>query len=179
MSTAHQTLVDLLRARSAEQGSDVAFTFLVDGEHEGPRCTFAELDARARAVASVLRERGVGPGDSALLLYPPGLDFIPAFFGCLYAGVIAVPAYPPQPSQASRTLPRLLSIVSDADVAIVLANANVVDAAGRMMREAPRLGSLPWLATDTVSDERADDWREASISPGGLAFLQYTSGSTA
>ncbi len=179
MSAAHRTLVDLLRTRSAEQGSDVAFTFLVDGEHEGPRCTFAELDARARAVASALRERGVGPGDRALLLYPPGLDFIPAFFGCLYAGVIAVPAYPPQPSQASRTLPRLLSIVADAEVAIVLANSNVVDAAARMMREAPGLGSIPWLATDTVSDDRGDDWREVAIAPGDLAFLQYTSGSTA
>jgi acyl-CoA synthetase (AMP-forming)/AMP-acid ligase II len=179
MSAAHESLVDLLRARTAEQGSDIAFTFLVDGEHEGPRCTFAELDARARAVASVLRERGVRSGDRALLLYPPGLDFIPAFFGCLYAGVVAVPAYPPQPSQASRTLPRLLSIVADADVAIVLANANVVDAAARMMREAPGLGSIPWLATNTVSDDRAADWREVSIAPDDLAFLQYTSGSTA
>ena len=165
MSAAHKSLVDLLRARSAEQGSDVAFTFLVDGEHEGPRCTFAELDARARAVASALRERGVRPGDRALLLYPPGLDFIPAFFGCLYAGVVAVPAYPPQPSQASRTLPRLLSIVGDAEVAIVLANANVVDAAARMMREAPGLGSIPWLATDSVSDDRADEWRDVAIAP--------------
>jgi len=179
MSAPHETLVDLLRARTAEQGSDIAFTFLVDGEHEGPRCTFAELDARARAVASVLRERGVRSGERALLLYPPGLDFIPAFFGCLYAGVVAVPAYPPQSSQASRTLPRLLSIVADADVAIVLANANVVDAAARMMREAPGLGSIPWLATDTVSDDRAGDWREVSIAPDDLAFLQYTSGSTA
>jgi acyl-CoA synthetase (AMP-forming)/AMP-acid ligase II len=179
MSAAHESLVDLLRARTAEQGSDIAFTFLVDGEHEGPRCTFAELDARARAVASVLRERGVRSGDRALLLYPPGLDFIPAFFGCLYAGVVAVPAYPPQPSQASRTLPRLLSIVADADVAIVLANANVVDAAARMMRAAPGLGSIPWLATNTVSDDRAADWREVSIAPDDLAFLQYTSGSTA
>jgi acyl-CoA synthetase (AMP-forming)/AMP-acid ligase II len=127
----------------------------------------------------VLRERGVRSGERALLLYPPGLDFIPAFFGCLYAGVVAVPAYPPQPSQASRTLPRLLSIVADADVAIVLANANVVDAAARMMREAPGLGSIPWLATDTVSDDRAGDWREVSIAPDDLAFLQYTSGSTA
>ncbi len=179
MSAAHKTLVELLRARAAEQGGDVAFTFLVDGEHEGPRCTFAELDAGARAVASALRERGVKPGDRALLLYPPGLEFIPAFFGCLYSGVIAVPAYPPQPSQASRTLPRLLSIVADADVAIVLANSNVVDAAARMMGEAPGLGSIPWLATDTVSDGRAEDWREVAIAPDDLAFLQYTSGSTA
>jgi acyl-CoA synthetase (AMP-forming)/AMP-acid ligase II len=179
MSAAHKTLVELLRARSAEQGGDVAFTFLVDGEHEGPRCTFAELDAGARAVASALRERGVRPGDRALLLYPPGLEFIPAFFGCLYSGVIAVPAYPPQPSQASRTLPRLLSIVADADVAIVLANSNVADAAARMMGEAPGLGSIPWLATDTVSDGRAEDWREVAIASDDLAFLQYTSGSTA
>jgi acyl-CoA synthetase (AMP-forming)/AMP-acid ligase II len=179
MSGAHKTLVELLRARSVEQGSDVAFTFLVDGEHEGPRCTFAELDAGARAVASALRERGVRPGDRALLLYPPGLEFIPAFFGCLYSGVIAVPAYPPQPSQASRTLPRLLSIVADADVAIVLANSNVADAAARMMGEAPGLGSIPWLATDTISDDRADEWREVVIASDDLAFLQYTSGSTA
>jgi acyl-CoA synthetase (AMP-forming)/AMP-acid ligase II len=179
MSAAHKTLVELLRARSAEQGGDVAFTFLVDGEHEGPRCTFAELDAGARAVASALRERGVRPGDRALLLYPPGLEFIPAFFGCLYSGVIAVPAYPPQPSQASRTLPRLLSIVADADVAIVLANSNVADAAARMMGEAPGLGSIPWLATDTISDDRADEWREVVIASDDLAFLQYTSGSTA
>jgi acyl-CoA synthetase (AMP-forming)/AMP-acid ligase II len=121
----------------------------------------------------------VRPGDRALLLYPPGLEFIPAFFGCLYSGVIAVPAYPPQPSQASRTLPRLLSIVADADVAIVLANSNVVDAAARMMGEAPGLGSIPWLATDTVSDGRAEDWREVAIASDDLAFLQYTSGSTA
>ena len=179
MSVTHRTLVDLLRERSAEQRSDVAFTFLVDGEHEGPRYTFGELDARARAVASALHDRGVRKGERALLLYPPGLDFIPAFFGCLYAGVIAVPAYPPQPSHASRTLPRLLSIVADADVAIVLANATVVDAAARMMREAPGLGSIPWLASDTLSDDHATAWREVATDPDDLAFLQYTSGSTA
>ena len=179
MSARVATLVDLLRTRAAEQGGDIAFTFLVDGEHEGARCTYADLDARARAIAATLGDRGVGPGDRALLLYPPGLDFIPAFFGCLYAGVIAVPAYPPQPSQASRTLPRLLSIVSDADVAIVLANTNVVDAAARMMKEAPGLGAIPWLATDSLHEEWADDWREVTIASDDLAFLQYTSGSTA
>ena len=178
MSARHSTLVDLLQARAAEQGSDTAFTFLVDGEHEGPRVTYAELDERARVIASELRERGVNAGDRALLLYPPGLDFIPAFFGCLYAGMIAVPAYPPQPSQASRTLPRLLSIVADADVAIVLANANVVDAATRMAAEAPTLAAIPWLATDTLARESVL-WRGAAIEPHDLAFLQYTSGSTA
>jgi acyl-CoA synthetase (AMP-forming)/AMP-acid ligase II len=179
MSGAPSTLVELLRARAAEQGNDVAFTFLTDGEHEGPRFTYAELDTRARAIASAMDERGVGPGDRALLLYPPGLDFIPAFFGCLYAGVVAVPAYPPQPSQASRTLPRLLSIVGDADVAIVLANTNVVDAAARMSADALSLAAIPWLATDSLPDGSPDDWRDLGISSDDLAFLQYTSGSTA
>ena len=114
-----------------------------------------------------------------MLLYPPGLDFIPAFFGCLYAGVIAVPAYPPQPSQASRTLPRLLSIVADADVAIVLANASVVDAATRMSIDAPALAAIPWLATDTLPEHDTGEWREVAIDTHDLAFLQYTSGSTA
>jgi acyl-CoA synthetase (AMP-forming)/AMP-acid ligase II len=179
MSAPHATLVELLEARASEQKSDIAFTFLVDGEHEGPRLTYAELDACARTVASALRERGVTAGDRALLLYPPGLDFIPAFFGCLYAGVIAVPAYPPQPSQASRTLPRLLSIVADADVAIVLANANVVDAATRMSADAPALAAIPWLATDTLPEHGTNEWRDISIDAHDLAFLQYTSGSTA
>ena len=179
MSQQFATLLELLKTRAAEHGNDVAFTFLVDGEHEGPRFTYADLDARARAVAASLRDRGVAAGDRALLLYPPGLDFIPAFFGCLYAGVIAVPAYPPQPSQASRTLPRLLSIVSDAEVAIVLANSNVVNAAARMMNETPGLGALPWLATDTLPEVPAANWREPAIVSDDLAFLQYTSGSTA
>jgi acyl-CoA synthetase (AMP-forming)/AMP-acid ligase II len=171
------TLVELLETRASEQGSDAAFTFLVDGEHEGPRLTYADLDARARTIAAALRDRGVVAGDRALLLYPPGLDFIPAFFGCLYAGVVAVPAYPPNPSQASRTLPRLLSIVGDADVAIVLANAHVADASERMLRDAPALGAIPWLATDTLP--AAAEARGVSVDADHLAFLQYTSGSTA
>src|SRR3954470_3408000 len=116
-----QTMHDVLRARCQSSAGDTAFTFLVDGETEGARWTYADLDARARTIAAALRERGLQRGDRALLLYPPGLDFIPAFFGCLYAGVIAVPSYPPQAGQTSRTIPRLLGIIDDADVAIVLA----------------------------------------------------------
>lgn len=179
MSAAHRTLVEVLRARALEQGSDVAFTFLDDGEREGARFTYAQLDERARAIATSLRDRGVRGGDRALLLYPPSLDFIPAFFGCLYAGVVAVPAYPPQPSQLSRTLPRLLSIVSDADVAVVLANDAVVGASARMIQQTPALAAIPWLATDTLPPDRADAWQAPRIESDDLAFLQYTSGSTA
>lgn len=179
MSAPYRTLVDLLRARASAQGGSVAFTFLDDGEREGARFTYADLDERARAIAVALRDRGAGRGDRALLLYPPSLDFIPAFFGCLYAGVIAVPAYPPQPSQLSRTLPRLLSVVNDADVSVVLADDAVVAAGARMVQQAPGLAAIPWLATDTMSLDRALDWQAPSIESDDLAFLQYTSGSTA
>ena len=179
MTASYKNLVELLRTRALEQGTATAFTFLDDGEREGARFTYAELDERARAIAAALRHRGVAPGDRALLLYPPCLDFIPAFFGCLYAGVVAVPAYPPQPSQLSRTLPRLLSIVSDADVAAVLANDAVVAAGARMAEQTPALAAIPWLATDTLDIGRAADWRAPCVAPDDLAFLQYTSGSTA
>ena len=175
----HRTLVDVLTSRASTDGDRVAYTFLGDGEREDAHLTYAELDARARAIARELRHRGVRAGDRALLLYPPSLDFIPAFFGCLHAGVIAVPSYPPQPAQVSRTLPRLLGILGDADVSIVLATSSVVDAAAAMQRHASVLSATPWLATDTVPFDDTDSWRAASIDSDHLAFLQYTSGSTA
>src|SRR5688572_26808929 len=92
------TLAGLLKARAAESPDREAYVFLADGELEAERLTWGELDVRARAVAWALRQSScppIGPGERVLLLYPPGLDFVAAFFGCLYAGVVAVPAYPP------------------------------------------------------------------------------------
>jgi len=168
------TMHDVLRARCQFNAEATAFTFLVDGETEGARLTYADLDAHARVIATALRERGVQRGDRALLLYPPGLDFLPAFFGCLYAGVIAVPSYPPQAGQTSRTLPRLLGIIDDADVAIVLAPSAVV-AAARTLRLTP----VEWLATDAYADLPCSDHSTIDVGPDDIAFLQYTSGSTA
>src|SRR3569623_2984328 len=106
----YTTLVEQLRERAQEQGGDVAFVYLRDGEVEHARLTYAERELRARAFAARLQREGRA-GERALLLYPSGLDYICAFFGCLYAGVIAVPTYPPT-SQRSRTQ-RLDGIVQD------------------------------------------------------------------
>ncbi|MFP2932821.1 AMP-binding protein, partial [Pyxidicoccus sp. 3LG] len=104
------TFVDVCRARAAAQPGDWVFTFLEDeGEHT---VTYAELDAGARAVAALL-QRHLAPGERALLLYPPGREYVMGFLGCLYAGVIAVPAYPPDPMRLGRTLPRLQALVAD------------------------------------------------------------------
>src|SRR6185369_1106234 len=175
----YQTLVDVLRERARDRSADRAFTFLDDGEAEGDALTYGELDAKARSIAAALASHGLIPGERALLLYPPGLEFISAFFGCLYAGIIAVPAYPPQPSQVARTLPRLLSILEDADVAIVLCDASVSRAGKGMSAQAPALVNIPWLSTDRLGIADADDWTASRLPPDHLAFLQYTSGSTA
>ena len=83
-------LVEILRRRAQEHPEKVAYIFLEDGEKREDPLTYGELDRRARAIAAQLEKDGLS-GERALLLYPPGLDFIGAFFGCLYAGVIAVP----------------------------------------------------------------------------------------
>jgi acyl-CoA synthetase (AMP-forming)/AMP-acid ligase II len=174
-----RNLVDVLRDRARTRPTDRAFTFLTDGETQGETLTYGQLDAKARSIAASLSMQGLIPGERALLLYPPGLEFIAAFFGCLYAGIIAVPAYPPQPSQIARTLPRLLNILTDADVAIVLCDTSVSRSGKSMAAHAPALVNVPWLSTDRLGDSHADDWNPGRIAPDHLAFLQYTSGSTA
>ena len=95
------TLIELLRGRAGERGEVAAYTFLADGEKESERLTRSGLDARARTLGAWLQRLGA-EGERALLLYPPGLDFVAAFFGCLYAGVVAVPAYPPRSPRRDR-----------------------------------------------------------------------------
>src|SRR6185295_17682607 len=105
-----------------------AFTFLESGETEADSLTYAQLDAHARTIAAQL-QGSVRPGDRALLLYPPGLDFIRAFMGCLYAGVIAVPVYPPR---RNRSIDRLKSIAIDAAPALALTTPQVAEAASSL-----------------------------------------------
>ena len=173
-----RSLVAMLRHRAATQADDRAYTFLVDGEVEGPTLGYAELDARARAIAALLAAHGVAPGERALLPYPPGLDFVAAFFGCLYAGVVAVPCYPPHPAQLARALPRLLAITTDAAPSVVLCSAAALPMAAALAPHVPALARLPWLATDAALPDPAS-WRPPRVDGDTLAFLQYTSGSTA
>jgi phthiocerol/phenolphthiocerol synthesis type-I polyketide synthase C len=168
------TLVDLLRLRAREQPDRAAFRFLVDGEQQEVQLTYGELDHRARAIGRTLQEQGLA-GERALLLFPSGLDYIAAFFGCLYAGVVAVPAYPPR---LNRPTPRLQAIVANAQAVLVLSPANLRDGMQGRFRHTPGLDALRWLAVDEVPNDPADDWRHPGASGETIAFLQYTSGST-
>jgi 8-amino-7-oxononanoate synthase len=168
--------VDLLRFRADHQGDDRAFIYLVDGESEERHITYAELDRQARAIGAWLQAMGLGMGgERALLLYPAGIDFIAAYFGCLYGGVVAVPAYPPR---RNRRMTRIESIADDCEAKVVLCTANVLDHAQSVLDETPMLAGLHWAATDRLESNTEDRWRRPQIHDDMLAFLQYTSGST-
>ncbi|MFZ0548170.1 MAG: AMP-binding protein, partial [Candidatus Promineifilaceae bacterium] len=168
------TLVELLRFRAIHQPEKVAYRFLEDGEHVKTVVTYSELDRQARAVAVRLQQMTTA-GERALLLYPPGIDYIATFFGCLYAGVIAVPAYPPR---LNRPSPRLQGMVADAEATIALATTSILENIERRFEHMPRLAALEWLNTDLMSLDNADEWQEPAVTADTLAFLQYTSGST-
>ena len=171
------TLVELLRSRALGQPDRLAYTFLSDGETDESSLTYYELDRQARAIASSLQEFEV-KGERALLLYPPGLGFIAGFFGCLYAGVIAVPAYPPSPARFNRNLPRLQSIVADAQAKLVLTTSAVFSSAQPRFAQTPDLAALRWVPTDVAASETGEFWQPVEANDDSLAFFQYTSGST-
>ncbi|MBD2677466.1 MULTISPECIES: non-ribosomal peptide synthetase [Nostoc] len=168
------TVVELLRFRSSTQPDKNAFTFLLDGETEKATLTYQELDRRSRQIAAQLQALGL-TGERALLLYPQGLDFLVAFFGCLYAGVVAVTAYPPR---NERNTPRIKAISQDAQAAIALTTTEILRTVQSLMTQKADLESLQWLTTDNLPQGIEDTWQQPSIHQDTLAFLQYTSGST-
>ncbi len=169
------SLVELLRLRADDDPDRIAYTFLLNGEAEEGHVTYGELDLRARAVAARLQALGAR-GERALLLYPPGLEYIVALFGCFYAGVTAVPAYPPR---RNKTDPRLRSIVEDCAPTLALTTRELLGEAEGLCAHTPELGGLRWLATEDVPAAEAEGWRDPEVGGETLAFLQYTSGSTA
>jgi acyl-CoA synthetase (AMP-forming)/AMP-acid ligase II len=176
LATMPTTLIELLEMRAESNAVSQGYTFLADGKEKGSM-TFAQLSRQARAIGAALQKHNM-VGEKALLLYPSGLEFISAFFGCLYGGVIAVPVYPPNPARLDRTLPRLLSIMKDSMPKVVLTTKEILGIAQYLFSEDPDFQSLVWVATDELDNNIAADWQEPEISGNTIAFLQYTSGST-
>ena len=168
-------LAELLRARTAEHGPRVAFRYLGDGETEEARLTYEELESRAQAIASMLAPEAAA-GERALLFYSGGLEFIAAFWGCLFAGVVAVPVFP---ARLHRQIPRLLAIAADSEARFVLTTEKIRGQAEDLFKRAPELKKLQWLATDDLPAASAGEFRDGGATLDTLAFLQYTSGSTA
>lgn len=175
IATGHKlsTLVDLLSYRAQNQPSSKVYTFLQNGEEAGS-LTCQELELKARAIAAVLQNQGA-MHSSALLLYPPGLEFIAAFFGCLYAGVTAVPAYPPRRNQ---NLSRLQAIAASSQAKVALTTESLQGSIEDCFNQNPEAVKLHWLATDNIDNDLAAAWQKPGLCENTVAFLQYTSGST-
>ncbi|MEO0013792.1 MAG: hypothetical protein RLZZ535_2181 [Cyanobacteriota bacterium] len=176
----YSTLVDVLLDKATIVPYQTAYTFLADGEHESASCTYQQLDLQARAIAVQLLTK-VKPGDRALLVYPytAGLEFIAAFMGCLYAGVVAVTDYP---RQHIKSLSQYQDRIVDCQASIALTTHEFADRVKGQLISHPtmalKLKALPWIESDRVDLGLADHWRSPKIDGDTLAFLQYTSGST-
>lgn len=176
MSVKFHTLVDLLRHRALHQPNEEAYEFIeTDGTQQ--RLTYAQLDTHVRSVATQLVIANLS-GERALLLYTPGLDYIIAFYACLYAKVTAVPAYPPDPTRLDRTLPRLMSVIEDCQAKAILTTSPIAEMAEGLFQASKLSSDLQWISTDQAQLEDASYWRMPLIKADSLAFLQYTSGST-
>jgi acyl-CoA synthetase (AMP-forming)/AMP-acid ligase II len=171
------SLAHILHRRAEHHPERRALTFLVRGTEERKAYSYARLDERARSIAALLEAHGM-KGERALLLYPQGVEFVEAFLGCLYAGAVAVPAYPPDPTRLARTLGRLLGIIADCRPKVVLATAELCAMAASFAEQVPGLAELKWLATDAQDLGVVALRAPVSARSEELAFLQYTSGST-
>ena len=172
------TWVRLLREKAQRHPDLRVCTFLADGEAREASASYAELDARARTIAAALQGRH-SRGDRALLLFPPGLEYVSAFLGCLYAGIVAAPFPSPALARVSSTLPRLRSVVADLQPDVVLTTTPGLKLATVLTPTLPELASVPWLASDELGPEGADTWSDPGVTADSVAFIQYTSGSTA
>ncbi|MGG6240880.1 AMP-binding protein [Nodosilinea sp. AN01ver1] len=174
--TTIKTFTELLTWRAEQAPQGIAYRFLAEGTPETAQTmTYGALQQQAQAIAVLLQDLNC-QNQPVLLLYPAGLDYIAAFFGCLYAGAIAVPAYPPRPN---RSLDRIQAMVQDAGATVALTDNATLQKLERRLAETPQLRSLYCLSTDGLQPGLARQWRPPAIDSSTLALLQYTSGSTA
>ncbi|PVC83220.1 peptide synthetase [Streptomyces sp. CS014] len=171
-------LISAVRENAVDKPAEEAVIHVHDPEQEDGHTslTYAELDRRARRLAVYLRQH-LAAGERALLQYSSGTDFPVAFFGCVYAGVIAVPA--PLPESNQREQLRVKGIVRDADVRAVLTSTTQLDQVAAWA-EAEQLTGLLLLATDgeEVAATGTEGWEHPAVDRATPVMLQYTSGST-
>ncbi len=168
--------MERVRYWSVAQPDNVAYRFLERGEIDDQTriLTNSQLDEQARAVAAKLVSLGLA-GKRALLMYPPSLDFVVAFFACHYAAVTPVPAYPPR---RNRNMARINAIAEDARCAMVLTDKSIIKRWKEEVRNDESLGKILWVSTEEIPLEWANDWVQPKIAPDDLGLIQYTSGST-
>lgn len=172
-----KSVTELIRNRADSYGDRLAYTFLKNGESEAAQLSYAEIDDKSRLVAAALQEVST-IGDRALLMYAPGLDFIAGFLGCLYAGVVAVPAFSPNAARPEKYMPRLSAIAHSASTSIILTTSDQASRLPQLFSGLSSLQSTTTLETDRIDLSLSDSWKPVPTNENTIALLQYTSGST-
>ncbi|NKB76043.1 MAG: AMP-binding protein [Gammaproteobacteria bacterium] len=168
------SIVNILQERAQSQPDKRLYTFLQNGADESATLTFGEMEERVRALAARLQQQ-YAPGERALLLYPDSLEYIIAFHACLFAGLVAVPAFPPR---RNRSDTRLQAIAKNANASVALIPQSMCDDLPQRLEHNPELARMQFLVTDAGLDTHANQWRPIDPKLDTLAYLQYTSGST-
>lgn len=171
-------VVAIVRRHASCTPDRPVYTILPDGDDAEPAITFGMLDSGARRIAELLLQH-TEYGDRVLLLCRPGKDFIYSFYGCLYASVIAVPTYLPEPGQRTQGAQRLAGIIADCRPSTILTTSDIRSEIENSLIDCPPGGRPIWLTLDASADETPSEWVPESVSPETVALLQYTSGSTA
>ena len=167
-------LLSILDQRASQNPEKLAYIFLKDRENQEQTITYQQLSQISKRIATRLQSL-IPPGARALLLYPQGLDFITAFLGCLSAGIIAVPAYPPKRNQK---ISRLIAIIENSQPQIILTTSSLLENIQLKIKDFLELSVTHFLATDNLNNSEDFHFYPPDISGNTLAFLQYTSGST-
>ncbi|MFB8280066.1 fatty acyl-AMP ligase [Nocardia colli] len=175
----YDTLVRALTNQAAQRPDKVAYSFLsypdsTSKHGETESLTYAEIDRAARAYAATLLQVA-HPGDRAVLLLPPGLEYVKAFFGCLYAGIIAVPLYPPS---AHNSNGRIDAVCVDSDPACIVTTDGSLANVTAWLDNSPTDTTRLIVTTGEVDEKLAIDWEPVLVDREQIALLQYTSGST-
>ncbi len=165
-----KTLAEIVMQRAQTMPDFEILTYLADGELDEQPLTYRDFDHRARLIAGYLQQQGL-EGERVLLLFPQGLEYMIALFGCFYAGVIAVPAYPPR---NNRNMLRIQAILDDTSARAILADRTSVQRMYKMKFDSSHLLLLAYEEALAAQQE----WRQRVIPGREIAYLQYTSGST-
>lgn len=173
--TESSTLIHFCRFHACGKSADSpAFTHVLGEPGDHDRLSFAQLDERARAIASEIQARG-GVGKPVLIVLDPGSDYAASLFACMYARAIAVPIYPPQMLRLQHTLPRLKAVIENTGAKLMLSDRATIGESLSSLWQMPESGAI---AVDEISPEAASLWDGRLPEPDDVAVLQYTSGST-
>jgi acyl-CoA synthetase (AMP-forming)/AMP-acid ligase II len=168
-----KNIIDVLKQHATKEPGKVAYIFLDKNLDESECVTYAALDTKVAMVSSYLRSK-YSKGDRVLLLIPEGVGFVVCFFACLSAGLIAVPAYPPQSRR--NQFDRINNLISDSLPKLILTSDGSM--ANSELMNGLQLNGVDILSVNELSRLGSKDFLKYDIDSRDVAFLQYTSGST-